>query len=77
MSNSALPRSAFDDRGAVGPSMQASLHLAAPPARVAVIYGGPSPEHDVSILTGLQAVQGLVRASGNRQCALALLVKVG
>ena len=28
-----------------------------------VIYGGPSPEHDVSILTGLQAVQALERAS--------------
>jgi len=27
-----------------------------------VIYGGPSPEHDVSILTGLQAVQALERA---------------
>jgi D-alanine-D-alanine ligase len=28
-------------------------------ARVAVIFGGPSPEHDVSVLTGLQAVRGL------------------
>ncbi|MEY2568136.1 MAG: D-alanine-D-alanine ligase [Actinomycetota bacterium] len=28
----------------------------------AVIFGGPSPEHDVSILTGLQAVQALGRA---------------
>jgi D-alanine-D-alanine ligase len=26
---------------------------------VAVIFGGPSPEHDVSILTGLQACRGL------------------
>jgi D-alanine-D-alanine ligase len=31
---------------------------------VAVIYGGPSSEHDVSILTGLQAVQALARAPG-------------
>jgi D-alanine-D-alanine ligase len=29
------------------------------PSRVAVLYGGPSPEHDVSILTGLQAVRAL------------------
>ncbi len=27
--------------------------------RVAVLFGGPSPEHDVSILTGLQAVRAL------------------
>jgi len=26
---------------------------------VAVIFGGPSPEHDVSVLTGLQAARGL------------------
>jgi D-alanine-D-alanine ligase len=26
---------------------------------VAVIFGGPSPEHDVSVLTGLQACRGL------------------
>ena len=29
----------------------------------AVLFGGPSPEHDVSILTGLQAVRAL-RAAG-------------
>jgi D-alanine-D-alanine ligase len=29
-----------------------------------VIYGGPSPEHDVSILTGLQAVHALAHAPG-------------
>ncbi len=28
---------------------------------VAVIFGGPSPEHDVSILTGLQACRGLAQ----------------
>jgi D-alanine-D-alanine ligase len=31
-------------------------------ARVAVAFGGPSPEHDVSILTGLQAARELVLA---------------
>lgn len=33
-------------------------------ADVAVIFGGPSPEHDVSVLTGLQAARTL--ASGGR-----------
>jgi D-alanine-D-alanine ligase len=30
---------------------------------VAVLFGGPSPEHDVSVLTGLQAARALVHAS--------------
>ena len=29
---------------------------------IAVIFGGPSPEHDVSVLTGLQAAHELQRA---------------
>lgn len=29
-------------------------------SEVAVIFGGPSPEHDVSVLTGLQAARALV-----------------
>jgi D-alanine-D-alanine ligase len=31
----------------------------------AVIFGGPSPEHDVSILTGLQAARTLVQGGGS------------
>ena len=31
---------------------------------VAVIFGGPSPEHDVSVLTGLQAARGLTAPGG-------------
>jgi D-alanine-D-alanine ligase len=31
-------------------------------ASVAVVFGGPSPEHDVSILTGLQGARALARA---------------
>ncbi len=31
-------------------------------AKVAVVFGGPSPEHDVSILTGLQAAHELAGA---------------
>ena len=30
------------------------------PPRIAVLFGGPSPEHDVSVLTGLQATRALV-----------------
>ena len=33
-------------------------------ARPAVLFGGPSPEHDISILTGLQAARAL--AQGGR-----------
>jgi D-alanine-D-alanine ligase len=36
--------------------------LNASTARVAVAFGGPSPEHDVSILTGLQAAHELAGA---------------
>ena len=32
---------------------------------VAVIFGGPSPEHDVSVLTGLQATRGLAGGKGS------------
>lgn len=38
-------------------------------ADVAVIFGGPSPEHDVSVLTGLQAAHEL-RREGRRTRAL-------
>ena len=31
---------------------------------IAVIFGGPSPEHDVSVLTGLQAARALAGGSG-------------
>jgi D-alanine-D-alanine ligase len=31
---------------------------------VAVIFGGPSPEHDVSVLTGLQACRGIADSDG-------------
>jgi len=58
MRENARRRPVFDDRGALGPRPDGL------PARVGVIYGGPSPEHDVSILTGLQAVRALVGAPG-------------
>jgi D-alanine-D-alanine ligase len=33
-------------------------------AEVGVLFGGPSPEHDVSVLTGLQAVRALAATPG-------------
>jgi len=53
----------FSDRGAFGVAEREGRETGLP-ARVAVIYGGPSPEHDVSVLTGLQAVHALQRAPG-------------
>jgi len=38
-------------------------------AKIAVAFGGPSPEHDVSILTGLQAIRAL-RDDGDDVAAL-------
>lgn len=35
--------------------------MARSPGRVGILFGGPSPEHDVSILTGLQAARELAR----------------
>jgi D-alanine-D-alanine ligase len=40
---------------------------------VAVIFGGPSPEHDVSVLTGLQAARGLAGARGTAPSLRAIL----
>ncbi|MGA3216290.1 MAG: hypothetical protein ABSD97_11460 [Acidimicrobiales bacterium] len=57
-------RRRFDDRGAFGTRRMGEVREGGLPARVAVTYGGPSPEHDVSILTGLQAVHALERAPG-------------
>ena len=54
----------FDDRGAFGLSGAVGLRAGGAPARVGVIFGGPTPEHDVSILTGLQASRGLTGAPG-------------
>lgn len=38
-------------------------------APIGVVFGGPSPEHDISILTGLQAARALHDA-GHEVCAL-------
>jgi D-alanine-D-alanine ligase len=49
--------------------------LNASTAQVAVAFGGPSPEHDVSILTGLQAARELDRAG--RQVTALYWAKTG
>ncbi|MGO8723175.1 MAG: hypothetical protein ACLQRM_10640 [Acidimicrobiales bacterium] len=62
----------FDDRGAFvlpkavvqARSGEIGAGPGSRPARVGVIYGGPSPEHDVSILTGLQVAHTLAHAPG-------------
>src|SRR5579875_688586 len=59
MSRRTIRGLSYDDRGALGLTGAIGLRAGGAPARVGVIYGGPSPEHDVSILTGLQAARGL------------------
>lgn len=44
---------------------------------VGVVYGGPSPEHDVSILTGLQAARALQGAGGITQVRCLYWTKSG
>ncbi|HXY45897.1 MAG TPA: hypothetical protein VEH29_17050 [Acidimicrobiales bacterium] len=51
-------RLTFDERGALGITGAVGLRTGGALARIAVVFGGPSPEHDVSILTGLQVLRG-------------------
>jgi D-alanine-D-alanine ligase len=51
-------RLALDERGSLGITGAVGLRSGGALARIAVVYGGPSPEHDVSILTGLQVLRG-------------------
>jgi D-alanine-D-alanine ligase len=44
--------------------------MSALPSRIGVLFGGPSPEHDVSILTGLQAARELSSEGSARVVAL-------
>jgi D-alanine-D-alanine ligase len=59
MSRLTLSGRPLDDRGSLGITGAIGLRAGGAPARVGVVSGGPSPEHDVSILTGLQAARGL------------------
>lgn len=47
------------------------------PSHVGVLFGGPSPEHDVSILTGLQAARALAAAPGVARCRALYWTKTG
>ncbi|MCU1489389.1 MAG: D-alanine--D-alanine ligase [Acidimicrobiaceae bacterium] len=55
------PRAAASCARSIGPMNSA-------PSRVGVVFGGPSPEHDVSVLTGLQAVRALTAGRRVAQC---------
>jgi D-alanine-D-alanine ligase len=46
-------------------------------AGIAVVFGGPSPEHDVSILTGLQAVRALVTSPSREEVTALYWSKTG
>jgi len=46
-------------------------------AGIAVVFGGPSPEHDVSILTGLQAVRALVTRPSREEVTALYWSKTG
>lgn len=57
-------RLSFDERGSLGLAGAVGLRVGGAAARVGVVFGGPSPEHDVSILTGLQAARALQGTAG-------------
>jgi len=57
-------RFCFDDTGAIGSARPATGNQVGLASHVGVIYGGPSPEHDVSVLTGLQALHALGTVAG-------------
>ncbi|MDA8298228.1 MAG: hypothetical protein M0004_16910 [Actinomycetota bacterium] len=47
------------------------------PSHVGVLFGGPSPEHDVSVLTGLQAARALSRVGDIASCRALYWSKTG
>lgn len=67
MSATSGRRLTFDEIGALGATGAAARKSRSDFARVAVVFGGPSPEHDVSILTGLQVLRGLSEVSNVRE----------
>ncbi|MGH9300551.1 MAG: D-alanine--D-alanine ligase family protein [Acidimicrobiales bacterium] len=46
-------------------------------SQTAVVFGGPSPEHDVSVLTGLQAARALMARRGGGSVAALYWSKAG
>lgn len=53
------PPTERDERGSLGIAGAVGLRSGGAAVAAAVVFGGPSPEHDVSILTGLQTVRAL------------------
>jgi D-alanine-D-alanine ligase len=54
----------FSDRGATSISAGMGRAIGGGAQEVGVVFGGPSPEHDVSVLTGLQAARALSKTPG-------------
>src|SRR5580658_6217368 len=54
----------LDDRGSLGIAGAVGLRVGGGSVVAGVAFGGPSPEHDVSILTGLQTVRALQGVPG-------------
>jgi D-alanine-D-alanine ligase len=59
-----MGRYVFDDRGSLGIAGAVGLRVGGGSVVAGVAFGGPSPEHDVSILTGLQTVRALQGVPG-------------
>lgn len=61
---SELGRYVFDDRGSLGIAGAVGLRVGGGSVTAGVAFGGPSPEHDVSIVTGIQTVRTLQGVPG-------------
>lgn len=66
-----------DDRGSVGIAGAVGLRSGGSSVVAGVVFGGPSPEHDVSILTGLQAVRALEKVHLVSSCHALYWSKAG
>jgi D-alanine-D-alanine ligase len=58
----------LDDRGSLGIAGAVGLRVGGGSVVAGVAFGGPSPEHDVSILSGLQTVRALQGVPGVAGC---------
>jgi D-alanine-D-alanine ligase len=61
---SKLGRYVFDERGSLGIAGAVGLRVGGGSVTAGVAFGGPSPEHDVSIVTGIQTVRTLQSVPG-------------
>jgi D-alanine-D-alanine ligase len=70
-------RYVFDDRGSLGIAGAVGLRVGGGSVIAGVVFGGPTPEHDVSILTGLQTVRALQGVPGVSGCHALYWSKTG